>query len=331
MSNLEGHMEDAFEGNAAAVFRASISPVQITKRAGKEMRRNRLVGAGRQYAPTLYNVLVNRTDDSKLNGYYPTLAREIETYITGKAEEANLTLDGAPLVRFIVDDNLRKGKFDVIAENVAAPIIGKLRDEEMRRYGLLAEEPAEMVADYPAASAPGGAAYPPASGQPIASQAGRYAANEYPPGSPVADSAVPMARDDQPYGSYADGPFPMAADQSYPSYTGGSPTTTDFTVPPLTKRDAVGAKLIDTVDGKQYKLTPPLTVVGRGSEAGIVIKDVNISRRHASFNLTDGRWSIKDLNSTNGTFVNNRRVNTEALHGGDVLTLGITKLEFLED
>lgn len=319
-------MENAFEGNAAAVFRTSISPVQITKRAEKEMRRNKLVGAGRQYAPTLYNVLMNSIDDGKLNGYYPTLAREVETYITGKAQEANLTLDGAPLVRFIVDANLRKGKFDIIAENVAAPIIGKLRDEEMRRYGILDEEPARVAAGYPSTSAPQAGAY-----QPVSRQAGGYVPDEYPSEYPLNDSAAPMAYDDGPFPVAAPNPFETRIpSQTNPSYPGGSPTTTDFTVPPLTKRDAVGAKLINTVDGRQYKLALPLTIVGRGSEAGIVIKDVNISRRHASFSFTDGRWNIKDLNSTNGTFVNNRRVSSETLHDGDVLTLGISKFEFLE-
>ncbi|MEE0226041.1 FHA domain-containing protein, partial [Senegalimassilia anaerobia] len=50
--------------------------------------------------------------------------------------EQGLTMDGQPLVRFIVDEGLKHGKFDVIAEAVAAPIISQLRNEEMERYGL---------------------------------------------------------------------------------------------------------------------------------------------------------------------------------------------------
>ena len=53
-----------------------------------------------------------------------------------KASEQGLTMDGQPLVRFIVDEGLKHGKFDVIAEAVAAPIISQLRNEEMERYGL---------------------------------------------------------------------------------------------------------------------------------------------------------------------------------------------------
>ena len=85
------------------------------------MRREKMVGAGKQYAPTLYTVLVNPDDDRRLFGYYPTLAGETETYLAAKASEQGLTMDGQPLVRFIVDEGLKHGKFDVIAEAVAAP------------------------------------------------------------------------------------------------------------------------------------------------------------------------------------------------------------------
>ena len=135
-SKFEGKMEDTFEGTADKMFDAPISPVQIAKKAEKQMRREKMVGAGTQYAPTLYTVLVNPDDDRRLFGYYPTLAGETETYLAAKASEQGLTMDGQPLVRFIVDEGLKHGKFDVIAEAVAAPIISQLRNEEMERYGL---------------------------------------------------------------------------------------------------------------------------------------------------------------------------------------------------
>ena len=135
-SKFEGKMEDTFEGTADKMFDAPISPVQIAKKAEKQMRREKMVGVGKQYAPTLYTVLVNPDDDRRLFGYYPTLAGETETYLAAKASEQGLTMDGQPLVRFIVDEGLKHGKFDVIAEAVAAPIISQLRNEEMERYGL---------------------------------------------------------------------------------------------------------------------------------------------------------------------------------------------------
>lgn len=135
-SKFEGRMEDTFEGAANKMFDSPISPVQIAKKAEKKMRRDKMVGAGKQYAPTLYTVLVNASDDQRLFGYYPTLAGETETYLSAKAMDEGLVMDGQPLVRFIVDESLKRGKFEIIAELVASPIIEQLRAEEMDRYGI---------------------------------------------------------------------------------------------------------------------------------------------------------------------------------------------------
>ena len=135
LSKFEGKMEDTVEGAADRMGAAPLSPVQIAKKAEKQMRREKMVGAGKQYAPTLYTVLVNADDDRRLLGYYPTLAGETETYLSAKAAEQGLVMDGQPLVRFIVDDDLRHGKFDVIAEMVAPPLVEQLRQEEYARSG----------------------------------------------------------------------------------------------------------------------------------------------------------------------------------------------------
>lgn len=193
-SKFEGRMEDAFEGAADKMFDAPISPVQIAKKAEKMMRREKMVGAGKQYAPTLYTVLVNPDDDQRLFGYYPTLAGETETYLAAKAANEGLVMDGQPLVRFIVDDELKHGKFDIIAEPVAAPIIAQLRAEEMQRYGI-GGAPVRGAG----AGVAGGYAQPaPAYGAPAA-------ADSYAPGrglDPYAQAApAPAYGQPQPYGS----------------------------------------------------------------------------------------------------------------------------------
>lgn len=181
LSRFEGKMEDTFEGAADRMVNAPISPVQIAKKAEKQMRREKMVGAGKQYAPTLYTVLVNPEDDQRLFGYYPTLAGETETYLAAKAADEGLVMDGQPLVRFIVDEGLKHGKFDVIAEPVAAPIIAQLRAEEMQRYGIGGgAAPAGYGAPAPAPGYGAAPAQPYGYGQPApAAPAGGYGAPGY--------------------------------------------------------------------------------------------------------------------------------------------------------
>ncbi len=134
-SRFEDKAEDLIEGSGSSKY-GGIEPVKLAKRAYKEMQREKMVGVGHEYAPTLYNVLVSPQDDQRMSGMYPSLAGEIETYLTGRAESSGLVFDCPPLVRFIVDEGLKAGRFDIIAESVSPSIIEELRREEMEHYGI---------------------------------------------------------------------------------------------------------------------------------------------------------------------------------------------------
>lgn len=58
--------------------------------------------------------------------------------------------------------------------------------------------------------------------------------------------------------------------------------------------------------------------------------DPNVSRHHARLTYDGTQWHITDLNSTNGTLVNDMDIQTCALHTGDVITIGLVNLTFRE-
>lgn len=72
---------------------------------------------------------------------------------------------------------------------------------------------------------------------------------------------------------------------------------------------------------------PPL-VIGRLSNVDVVLADPNVSRRHAELSLDGSTWTLTDLGSTNGSFVNGRRISESALNHGDRLTFGASELVF---
>ena len=135
-SRFERTVENTVEGVADRFSSAPVSPAAIAKKVEKKLHSERMVGSGKQYAPTLYTVLVNPQDDRAMMGLYPTLSGELETLLSARAAESGLVMDGVPLVRFIADNSLKPGKFEVIAETVAAPIVEQLRDDELQRYGI---------------------------------------------------------------------------------------------------------------------------------------------------------------------------------------------------
>jgi FHA domain len=67
-------------------------------------------------------------------------------------------------------------------------------------------------------------------------------------------------------------------------------------------------------------------VVGRHTECDIVLEHPSVSRRHARLSFRDGHWVLRDLDSTNGTRVNDRRVIRCRLEPGDRLRLGSAEL-----
>ena len=69
----------------------------------------------------------------------------------------------------------------------------------------------------------------------------------------------------------------------------------------------------------------PVTV-GRDPKNSIVLDDRGVSRRHAEVRLRLGRYTLYDLQSTNGTFVNGRRIAEMVLSDEDRITIGSAEL-----
>ena len=273
LSNFEDRVASLFEGVAGSLFRSPVEPVQIAKAAEREMLKNKLVGPGRAYMPTLYTVLLSPGDDGNLSSFYPTLSGEFSTYLVGKAQEAGLHISTPPLVRFMIDDTLTTGRFDVFAENVSEAEVAELRNETQAAWGvpLTGSEP---VMDL---------------------QEARVAAR---------DQATRWDESQQE-------PAPVGHEYRAP-------------------RPGAGAALIDLATERRIPLTGDEMIIGRGGDSNIVVHDINVSRDHARLLHEGGGWAVEDMLSTNGTWVNDRRVEYLRLVSGDILTFGVTKYEYRE-
>ena len=82
--------------------------------------------------------------------------------------------------------------------------------------------------------------------------------------------------------------------------------------------------------GKRVPLLNQQYIVGRDSEAGFVVSRSSVSRQHARLYTDDaGAWWVEDLNSTNGTFVNETRVRAQQLTDADQVRFGDAIYKFL--
>lgn len=71
-----------------------------------------------------------------------------------------------------------------------------------------------------------------------------------------------------------------------------------------------------------FEVLNPVVVVGRDATADLTLDDPQVSKRHCEFRLTGGRLILRDLGSTNGTFVNGMQVSNAELKAGDVVGIG---------
>jgi len=82
--------------------------------------------------------------------------------------------------------------------------------------------------------------------------------------------------------------------------------------------------------GRRIPLLNAQYIVGRDSEAGFVVGRSSVSRQHARLYLADDdSWWVEDLNSTNGTFVNENRIKLQQLSDSDQVRFGDAIYKFL--
>jgi pSer/pThr/pTyr-binding forkhead associated (FHA) protein len=85
--------------------------------------------------------------------------------------------------------------------------------------------------------------------------------------------------------------------------------------------------------GSEFLLpaTADVIGVGRTPESDVFLDDVTVSRRHAEFRRGAEGWSVRDVGSLNGTYVNRVRVDDQRLRGGDEVQIGKFRFVFLVD
>lgn len=78
-----------------------------------------------------------------------------------------------------------------------------------------------------------------------------------------------------------------------------------------------------SVSGKVFEFDRPVSLIGRGKDCTIVVLDPSVSRMHTKVTLDeDGRLRVEDLRSSNGSFLNDQRIESGYLRHGDRLRAG---------
>jgi len=77
-------------------------------------------------------------------------------------------------------------------------------------------------------------------------------------------------------------------------------------------------------DGKRkdFPLLGPTTLIGRGEGCDLRVPVLSVSRRHCEITIEDDEVMARDLGSSNGTYINNKKITEQELQAGDRLVVG---------
>lgn len=298
LQRIENKLERAINGAFAKAFRSEVQPVEIASAVRRAMDDGATALAkGRTYVPTSYRVELSANDYERLHSYEADLEEELLAAAEEHAESQRYLTKAGFDVTFASDAELETGVFRVTADDARMPAPAPARGNERP-----APRPGHPAGDDHAAHPGHASAAAPAATERPAPRRG------YQPIDDIEDDADPL---DIP----PTRPTPPAR-PAPPAHR------------PLTAADRPWLDL----DGDRYPLLGAMTLLGRDTECAIIVDDVNASRRHSEIRVTvDGPRlvaTVKDLGSTNGTWVNGERITSRRLANGDRLTVGKTSFVY---
>ena len=307
--NLERNLERAVKAPFAKVFKAEVQPVEIASHIRGAMdERAAVLGPGRTMVPNVFTIELAESDYERLSSYDKALTDELVAAAEDHADAQRYTAPGPIEVRLVSGDDLETGIFRV-----------RPASKDGRRADRRADAPRQTPRPAPA-PAQGRSPQQPVGDRPAAASRPSPA----PPGPHQRPSGPPAAAAGRP----------EASDQADDD---GRTRTFPTTSPPRRGRQhsARGPQAWLDIDGRRVGLGTAVTSLGRDETAMVIVDDPGVSRRHAEIRIThDGphlQVLIRDVGSTNGTYLNSEQIGTEELHDGDRITLGRTTMTFHVD
>lgn len=145
------------------------------------------------------------------------------------------------------------------------------------------------------------------------------AAPETPPAAvaPVAAAAPPASA--APVVDPFSDEDPLAADVPAPAPAAAAPAEPPAPAAPATRWVLVWP-------AGEVPIGDAALVIGRSKDCDVSLADGNVSRRHAELSRSGEGFAIRDLDSTNGTLLNGRRIQREPVAEGDEITVGTSTL-----
>jgi len=339
ISDFEEHLGGAIEGAFNGMFKSPVQPAELARACSKEMSRSKKLGVSKVYVSNVYSILLSSRDHSALAGLIPTLQGELETYLLAYSREHDYQMATRPIVRFYSAPDLKLGRFEAIGDMLS---VDEIQAELGSVAGVTSEQaPGSRDGVAPAIVAAGESAFasPDFNADAVASIPAAIAA----PGFSDLDIDPALAAPGPEDLSLEHGPqvrpvprlrhdldVPSVTDDDHRATRALTPNAVP-TPPPAPPRAAKTTAYLTMENFGPLTLPEKRTVsIGRQDDNDLVIADANASRHHARLEREGDNWIVVDLGATNTTQVNGARIERARLHDGDVIMIGVTKINYHE-
>lgn len=304
LRRIESKLEGVFEGGIGRTFKSNVQPVELARKLAKEMDDNKVISVQTVYVPNAYTVYLAPEDREQFVAYEARLRTELAGYLTEHARREGYSLPNRARVMIETADELDVGTFGIAAEmeETPPPMAPDAPPPGVRLPQEFSGEPAAPVAA--AAAAP-----PPVAAPPVAPA-------EPPVAPPVAPVPVPPVTVD-PF-AVPETPAPVAA--------APEPAAAETVITPPPPPPVPVVQWVLVWPGGVVPFGDTALVIGRSKDCDVPLADGNVSRRHAEIGRSADGFMLRDLDSTNGTTVNGRRVKSATVGEGDEITLGTSTL-----
>lgn len=311
LRRIESRLEGVFEGGIGRTFRSHVQPVELARKLTKEMDDNKVISVQQVYVPNAYTVFLAPDDREQFLAYEARLRTELAGYLTEHARREGYSLPGRARVMIETADELEVGTFGIAAEMEETPPPVAM-DSPLAAEALPAEfgggaVPAAETAPPVAPVVP----IPPVA--PILDPFAADAADEFAPAAPT-PPATPVP--------------PVVPAAPVIAAAAEAATTPAPVTPPVEPPAAPPAAASWTLiwPGGAVPIGDKALVIGRSKDCDVPLADGNVSRRHAELGRSEEGFVLRDLDSTNGTMVNGRRVRSATIGAGDEITIGMSTL-----
>ena len=307
LRRIESRLERTFEGGFGRTFKSNVQPVELARKLAKEMDENRTISVSQVYVPNIYSIYLSPADRQQFATFEASLRTELAGYLNQHAKRQAYSLPGRIRVVIETADELELGLFGIAVSTEEEPRFPDMpphseRAVETPEVGVL---PPEFLAD----------------DDPIVSRAVEI------PEAPAAEDPPAVVPPVVPAPVVV--PEPVA---SVPELDDEEPAAASETAL-ISAREARAADLAREEfvlgwDGGRHVIERRAVVLGRSRDCDIVLDDKSVSRRHAELVRHGDGFLLRDLDSTNGSSVNGKRIREAAVEPGDDIVLGTVALTF---